>query len=348
MQDSMRAVVIREQGSADVLRMETVAAPKPGAGEVLIKVRACALNHLDIWCRKSLPGIKLPMILGCDVAGEVAAVGEGVANPKVGAAVLVSPGMSCEACAQCYAGQEQLCRHYRVLGEHVDGGYAELVKVPARNCFALPRGLDFFQAAAIPLVFITAWHMLIARASLQTGETLLVIGGGSGVGSAAIQIGKLFHCRVIATVGGDEKAALARELGADEVIDHNRAKLADELKTMTQKRGVDVIFEHVGPAVWPDCLLSLAIGGRLVTCGGTTGPKVEIDLPRLFMKNQSILGSMMGTREELARMLPLFEQGLLKPVVSKVLPLSEVKTAHQLIESRKHFGKIVLDPTASP
>jgi NADPH:quinone reductase-like Zn-dependent oxidoreductase len=346
MQDSMRAVVIHEQGSPDVLRFETVAVPSVGSTEALIKVRACALNHLDLWCRKSLPGVKLPMILGCDVAGQVVAVGSAVDALKTGAAVLVAPGTSCQSCPQCWSGQEQLCRRYKVIGEHLDGGYAEYVKVPAANCLPMPSGMNFHEAAAIPLVFITAWHMLVARAALQMGETLLVIGGGSGVGSAAIQIGKLLHCRVIATAGGEQKAALARKLGADEVIDHNAQKIADEIKGLTDKRGVDVIFEHVGPAVWSDCLLSLAIGGRLVTCGATTGPRVEIELPRLFMKNQSILGSMMGTRHELATMLPFFEKGLLKPVVSEVLPLVDVKKAHELLESRKQFGKIVLDVSA--
>jgi NADPH:quinone reductase-like Zn-dependent oxidoreductase len=339
---SMRAVVVHQQGDPSVLKMEQVPVPKLKHQDVLVRVRACALNHLDIWCRRSLPNVPLPIILGCDVAGEIAEVGADVSHIKIGQKVLVSPGISCGTCLHCLDGDEHLCRFYQIIGEDRNGGYAEYVDVPAVNCFPIPLRLDFEQAAAIPLVFLTAWHMLAARAQLKMGETVLVIGGGSGVGSAAIQIARLFHCRVITTVGSEDKAKLARELGAHEVINHAKQSIAEEIRRLTGKQGVDVIFEHVGPAVWKDCLSALAINGRLVTCGGTTGPKVEIDLPRLFMKQQSILGSKMGTKRELADMLPYFEQGLLKPVIDRVLPLEEVRKAHELIESRSQFGKIVL------
>lgn len=346
MSGSMKAVLLREQGKPEVLKEpEEIPTPKAAHGEVLVKVRACALNHLDIWCRRELPGLKLPLILGCDVSGEIAELGEGVTQWKVGDRILVSPGLSCGTCLQCLDGQENLCRYYQILGAGRNGGYAEYVNVPAVNCFPIPQGLSFHQAAAIPLVFVTAWHMLTSRAKIQMGETMLVIGGGSGVGSAAIQIGKLHHAHVIATVGDDEKAALAKELGADEVIIHNKQKIADEIKRMTNKRGVDLIFEHVGPAVFEDCLASLAINGRLVTCGATTGPKVQVDITRLFFKHQTIYGSMMGTKKDLASALPFFSQGKLRPVIDDVYPLKEARIAHEVVEGRQQFGKVLLDPT---
>jgi NADPH:quinone reductase-like Zn-dependent oxidoreductase len=345
MKGSMKAVVVHEPGAPSVLKSEQVPVPQAGIGEVLLAVRGCALNHLDVWCRSGLPGVKMPLILGCDVSGEIKELGAGVNNVKVGDKVLVAPGLSCQTCAQCVAGHENLCRFYHILGAGRDGGYAEYVNVPAVNCYPLPRGLSFHQAAAIPLVFMTAWHMLVTRAAIKMGETVLVIGAGSGVGSAAIQIAKLYQCRIIATAGNEEKAKLASELGANEVIIHSKQKIADEVKKLTEKRGVDVIFEHVGPAVFEDCLASLSTGGRLVTCGGTTGAKVEVDIPRLFMKQQTIYGSMMGTKGEMCQWLPLFDKGILRPVVDNVFPLGEAIAAHELLESRRQFGKVVLDPT---
>ncbi|HEY9785984.1 MAG TPA: zinc-binding dehydrogenase [Candidatus Obscuribacterales bacterium] len=345
MSDSMKAMVVKEHGAPSVIKRDEVPIPKPGPNEALIKVRGCALNHLDVWVRSGLPGIKLPRILGCDVAGEIEAVGSEIKHLKKGESVLVCPGLSCGVCPECLDGQEMICRGYHILGAGCDGGYAEFVKVPAENCFPIPGKLDFHQAASIPLVFLTAWHMLVTRCSMRLNETVLVIGGGSGVGSAAIQIAKLYRCRVIATVGNGEKAKKCKELGADEIIIHSRQSIAEEVKRLTNKRGVDIVFEHVGPAVFGDCLAALATNGRLVTCGATTGPKVEVDIPRLFMKHQTIYGSIMGTKKEFSDLLPFFETGLLKPVVDRVLPLNEAKKAHEILESREHFGKVVLDPT---
>jgi NADPH:quinone reductase-like Zn-dependent oxidoreductase len=345
MKATMKAMVMREHGPASVVKPEEVHTPKPGGHDVLIKVRGCALNHLDVWTRAGIPGIKLPLILGCDVAGEVVERGHGVTHLNEGDKVLISPGFSCGVCKECIAGDENLCRYYHILGSGRDGGYAEYVAVPAVNCFRMPEGLSFHQGAAIPLVFITAWHMLVTRVGLKMNETVLVIGGGSGVGSAAIQIAKLFHCRVIATVGNEDKAKLAAELGADEIIVHSKQSIADEVKRLTNRAGVEVIFEHVGPATFGDCLASLATGGRLVTCGATTGAKAEIDITRLFMKHQAVYGSIMGTKREFADLLPFFSKGLLKPVVDTVLPLAEAPKAHEILESRKQFGKVVLDPT---
>lgn len=340
----MKAMVIEQQGRPEVIQCRNLAVPALSSGEVLVKVRACALNHLDIWCRSSLPGVKLPLILGCDVAGEIVDKTETVSHLQIGDKVLVDPGLSCGICRPCLAGQENLCRYYHILGAGQNGGYAEYVNVPAVNCFPIPDNLTFQQAAALPLVFLTAWHMLISRCGLQSSDTVLIVGGSSGIGTAAIQIARLFNCRVITTVGSEDKANLAKELGADEVILHSTQQIAKEVKRLTDKRGVDIIFEHVGPAVMPDCLASLAINGRLVTCGATTGPKIEVDVPRLFMKHQAILGSIMGTKDELFEMLPLFEKGLLKPVIDKVFPLTEARAAHERMEARTHFGKIILEP----
>lgn len=345
MSSSMSAMVVREQGDPGVIKRESVPVPSPGPNDALIKVRGCALNHLDVWVRSSLPGVKLPRILGCDVAGEVEQAGSEVRHLKKGQRVLVCPGLSCGVCSYCLDGEEMLCRNYHILGAGADGGYAEFVRVPAANCMDIPGDLDFHQAASIPLVFLTAWHMLVARCRMRLNETVLVIGGGSGVGSAAIQIARLYHCRVIATVGNDDKAKRATELGAHDVINHSKNSIEQEVKRLTNKRGVDIIFEHVGEAVFQDCLASLATNGRLVTCGATTGPKVEVDIPRLFMKHQSILGSIMGTKRELMELLPFFESGDLKPVVDRVLPLADAPKAHEIIQSREHFGKVVLDPT---
>jgi NADPH:quinone reductase-like Zn-dependent oxidoreductase len=343
--ETMQAMIVEAHGGPEVIKPVRLPRPEPAFDQVVVAVKACALNHLDLWVRKGIPGIKLPIILGCDIAGEIAALGEGVTHLKVGDKILVCPGISCGHCQYCLSGEENLCRHYQILGENCDGGYAEFVAVPARNCFAIPKVLNFHQAAAIPLVFMTAWHMLVSRVQMKMNETVLVVGGGSGVGSAAIQIAKLYRCHVITTVGDEEKAKQAKALGADDVIIHTKQKIKDEVKRITDKRGVDIVFEHVGPAVFPDCLQSLAKGGRLVTCGATTGPTAEVDLPRLFMKHQAIYGSIMGTMSEIAYFLPFFDQGLLKPVVDTVLPLSQAKQAHELLESRKQFGKVVLDPT---
>lgn len=344
MDAQMKAMVVREHGPASVVRPERVPVPVPGVKQVLIKVRACALNHLDLWCRNGIPGVKLPLILGCDVAGVVQSLGPGVEHIQEGSAVLADPGLSCGTCRQCLAGDQNLCRQYHILGAGVDGGYAEYVALPATNCLPVPAGLDFQQAASIPLVFLTAWHMLLARAGLTANETVLVVGGGSGVGIAGIQIAKLMRARVIATVGDEDKAAKAEALGADDVIIHGRQSIKDEVKRLTGKQGVDVVFEHVGPAVLEDCLASLATGGRLVTCGATTGASGQFDITRLFMKHQTIYGSIMGSRKELIDLLPFFAQGLLRPVVDSVFPLSQAAQAHEHMEARKHFGKIVLDP----
>jgi NADPH:quinone reductase-like Zn-dependent oxidoreductase len=340
----MKAIVYSQHGGPDVLRYTDAAEPQISANEVLVRVRACALNHLDLWLREGIPGmpIPLPHIPGSDIAGEVAKIGEKVANTKVGAKVLLQPGISDGTCAQCLAGRDNYCRQYSLLGQMVDGGCAEYVKAPAVNVAPIPGKLSFEEAAAVPLVFITAWHMLIGRAHLQAGETVLVLGAGSGVGSAAIQIAKNVGARVIATAGSEGKLVKAKELGADEVIDHSKQKISAEVKRLTDRRGVDVVLEHVGVATWDESIYSLTAGGRLVTCGATTGYEGKIDLRYLFTRQLSILGSFMGSKAELFPVLELFNRGLLKPVIDTVMPLEQCADAHRRLESREQFGKIVL------
>jgi NADPH:quinone reductase-like Zn-dependent oxidoreductase len=340
----MKAIVFTQHGGPEVLRYTEVAEPKLGHNEVLVRVRACALNHLDLWVRNGLPHVQIPMphIPGSDVAGEVAKVGDAVTRAKVGQKVVLAPGLSCNACDDCATGQDNACRRYTILGYLVDGGCAEYVKVPEVNVLFLPERLSFEEAAAVPLVFLTAWHMLITRAKLKAGEDVLILGAGSGIGSAAIQIARLTGARVFATAGSDAKLAKARELGADELINHSKEDIAEEVKKRTGKRGVDVVFEHVGQATWEKSLASLAPRGRLVTCGATTGGDTKLDIRRLFVHQWSILGSYMGARSELVNVLRLVGRGRLHPVVDKVFPLAEAAAAHSYLESREQFGKVVL------
>ena len=340
----MKAIVYIQHGGPEVL--EYTDAPKPtiGAKEVLVRVRACALNHLDLWIRKGIPGQKTPMphIPGSDIAGEVAEVGSGVDNVKPGDHVMLQPGISCGLCDKCLAGADNFCRTYTLFGQGVDGGCAEYVKSPAVNCVPIPNEIPFEEAAAFPLVSITAWHMLMTRAQLRAAETVLVLGAGSGVGTAAIQIAKAAGARVIATAGSDAKLAKARELGADGVINHSTQKIADEVKKLTNRRGVHVVFEHTGEATWEDSIRSLEPGGRLVTCGATTGYNGALDIRYLFTRQLSVLGSFMGSKAELFPALELYKRGKLKPVIDIVLPLEKCREAHERLEHREQFGKVVL------
>jgi len=340
----MKAARFHQHGSAEVLVYEDVPEPRIQANEVLVRVRACALNHLDLFVRAGIPGMKfsLPHILGSDIAGEIVEAGELCERVKPGWRVLLSPGLSCRQCEQCLAGKDNFCRRYTLFGYGADGGDTELLAAPEYSVIPIPDSLSFEQAAAAPLVFLTAWHMLMVRAALQPGEDVLVLAAASGVGSAAIQIARLFQCRVIATAGGDEKLAKARELGAEFAIDHYRQDISAEVKRITGKRGVDVVVEHVGAATWSKSLESLAPGGRLVTCGATTGPDVRLDLRYLFAKQWSLLGSFMGTMGELHQVLKFVFRGQLRPVIDRVYPLEEIRAAHERLEKKDQFGKVVL------
>jgi NADPH:quinone reductase-like Zn-dependent oxidoreductase len=340
----MKAIRFHEFGGPEVLKYEDVPDPRPREDQVLVRVKACALNHLDLWVRKGLPGVKLPHINGSDVAGEVMEVGSYVAGVKRGMRVLLAPMTFCNHCAQCTAGQQSFCREFSVLGYSNDGGNAELIAVPEVNVIPIPDSLSYDQAASVPLVFLTAWHMLVSRAHIEAGDTVLVLGGGSGVGSAAIQICKMLGAIVIATAGDEVKLEKSRELGADHTVNHYKQKIADEVRRITSKAGVDIVFEHVGSATWDDSVRSLRAGGVLVTCGATTGPDAKIDLRVLFARQLSLLGSYMGTMGDLHEVLKHVFSGKLKAVIDRTFPLNEARTAHERLEKSEQFGKIVLNP----
>jgi NADPH:quinone reductase-like Zn-dependent oxidoreductase len=342
----MKAVRFHEHGGVEVLRYEDAADPAIEANEVLVKVRACALNHLDLWLRKGTAKWKIPMphVLGSDISGEVAAVGSVARRVRRGDRVLLAPGISCGQCEQCFRGLDSACRDYTLFGVMVDGGYAEYVKSPEMNVIPIPGDLSFDEAAAVPLVSLTAWHMLMTRARLRPGEDVLVIAAGSGVGSIGIQLAKLMSCRVIAVAGTDAKLEKARALGADEVINHRTQSIATEVKRITGKRGADVIMDHVGAAVWEDCFESLATYGRFVTCGTTSGEDAKLNLRMLYGRQRTVLGSFMGGKGELMEVLKFIGRRQVRAVIDSVFPLSEAAAAQQKMENRDLFGKIVLHP----
>jgi NADPH:quinone reductase-like Zn-dependent oxidoreductase len=340
----MKAVRIHQFGGPEVLTYEDVADPKLRKDQVLIRVRACALNHLDLWVRKGLPGVPLPHILGSDVSGEIVEVGEYVTGFKTGQRVLLAPMHFCNRCPKCVAGLQDECPEFTVLGNRVDGGNCELVAVPPVNVIPIPESMDFNAAASVPLVFLTAWHMLVGRAKIRLGQTVLVLGASSGVGIAAIQLAKMFHCRVITTAGDENKLEKGRALGADFGINHYKQKISEEVRKITNKEGVDIVVEHVGSATWDDSVKSLKPAGTLVTCGATTGPNASLDLRFVYSRQLSILGSYMGTMGELYEVLGHIFAGRLKPVVDRTLPLQETRAAHELMEKSQMFGKIVVNP----
>jgi NADPH:quinone reductase-like Zn-dependent oxidoreductase len=304
------------------------------------------LNHLDIFVREGWPGLKLsmPHVLGADIAGVVESVGAEVTDVKPGEEVVVNPGLSCGHCERCLLGEDNLCRSYKMVGEHSAGGYAELAAFPRQNILPKPKNLSFEQAACLPLTFLTSWTMLMRRALLKPGETVLVHAAGSGVGSAAIQIAKLVGAKVIATASTEEKLGKAKELGADHLINYAKTDFLEEVKRITQRRMVDVVFEHVGTATFEKSIACLPYGGRLVTCGATTGYEAKLDLRVLFYKRISLLGSTMGSKGDLFRILQLVEEGRFKPVLDRVLPLEKAAEAHRLLENRAQFGNVVLTP----
>jgi len=342
----MKAARFHQHGEPDVIRYEDASEPAIGPGDALIRVKACALNHLDLWIRQGIPAFQVPLphIGGCDVAGFVEQVGADAAGLSPGASVLVVPGLSCWRCEFCLGGRDNLCISYRILGAQVDGGMAEFVKVPAINVIPISNALSFEQAAAFPLTAVTAWHMLFGLAKLQPSEDVLILGAGSGVGSMAVQMARAAGARVFTTVGSEEKVEKARALGAEVVMDHARDDIAERVLRATDGRGVDVVIEHIGPATWEQSLKSLAKGGRLVTCGATSGPEVKVDLRALYMRQTTVIGSIMGTRDELLAAVKWLGEGRIKAVIDSVLPLKEARAAHERMLDRKLFGKIVLTP----
>jgi NADPH:quinone reductase-like Zn-dependent oxidoreductase len=327
----MKAVFIREHGSFDVLKIEERPPPAFAPDEVRVRIRAAALNHLDTWVRRGVPGVKypLPIVPGCDGAGVVESAGAAARGIAPGAEVLLSPGLG-----------HPLERDYGILGETRDGTCAELVVVPRENVLPKPPNLTFEEAASVPLAFLTSWAMLARRAAIQPGEWVLVHAGGSGVGVAAIQIAKLFGCRVIATASTEAKRERARQLGADEAIPYE--DFAKESRRITGKAGVDVVVDHVGPDTWEGSVACLRRGGRIVTCGGTSGYEIRFDIRHLFFKSLSFLGSTMGSLEELKTVVGHVAAGRLRPVVDSVFPLAEIQAAHRRLADRAVFGKVVV------
>jgi NADPH:quinone reductase-like Zn-dependent oxidoreductase len=338
----LRAIRFHQHGGPDVLRYEEAPDPASAPGRAIVRVRACALNHLDIWERRGLDRVKLPLphISGSDIAGEV--VDPGGADVAVGQRVMLQPGLRCGACAACGRGHDNQCVQYDVLGLRSDGGYAELVSVPAENLIPIPAHLGLVTAAAFPLTFLTAWHMLVTRGGLRDGDVVLVLAGGSGVGQAAIQLARHFGARVLAT-SAPSKADRTRALGAEEVFDHYAGDFSKEVRRATGGRGADIVIEHVGEATWDRSVRSLATGGRLVTCGATSGHAAALDLRHLFARQLSLLGSYMGRFSELTIAAPLLFEGKVAPVVDEVFPLERAADAQRRLESREQFGKIVLE-----
>jgi NADPH:quinone reductase-like Zn-dependent oxidoreductase len=340
----MRAAVFNKHGGPDVIEIAEVESPRVGAGQVLVAVRAAAMNHLDLWARRGLPGLELrfPHIGGADIAGTVAELGAGVEGLQIGLRVLINPSLWCGKCEWCRAGEESLCSSYRLIGEHINGGFAEYVVVPERNLLPLPDDMSFEEAAAVPLVYQTAWRGLISRGRLRPGDSVLITGGSGGVSTAALQIAKLAGARVFAVSAGEEKVSRLIELGADLVIDRLRADFSREIWQATGKRGVDLAFDSVGEAIWPDIIRSLTRGGRLVTYGATTGAEGLSNIRLVFWKQLEIIGTTMASRSEFEAVIALVFQKKLRPVIDVAWPLDRAREAHERLESGEHFGKIVL------
>ncbi|MBI5355684.1 MAG: zinc-binding dehydrogenase [Candidatus Aenigmarchaeota archaeon] len=332
----MKAIVIEKHGGSDVLEVKDVKEPELPSGNVLVRVKACALNHLDVFVRNGIPGVTLPHILGSDVSGIIEKVGKNVKNAKAGEKVVVNPGVSCRSCAQCKNNDEPLCKEYKILGENINGGYAELISVPAENVVKAPSGLSFEELASLPLALITSIRLL-RRAGLRKGQTILVIGAGGGVSIMAIQVAKAIGAKVIVFSTNDEKLKAAKGLGTDDVTSDEEYD-----KVMKGIGGVDAVFDSVGEKTFMRSLKSLRKNGVLVTCGATSGPKAEIDIRHIFWKQLTVIGSTMGGRNDLKEGLKFVEAGKVRPVIAKTFPMERAGEAHDLMESGKFFGKIVL------
>jgi len=339
----MKAVRFHEFGGPQVLRYEDVPVPKPGPGEVLVALRAASINHLDLFTRAGgIPKTPLPHIGGADGAGVVAANGPGATKFAEGSRVFFDPGLSDGTCENCVRGEHSLCDRWEILGEHRDGTFAQAVVIPEVNLRPIPDRLSFEEAAAFPLVFQTAWRMVVSKARVRPGETVLILGIGGGVAIAALQIAKHAGARVFVTSSSDHKLERARGLGADVAINHTRVDFSKEVWTITEKRGVDVVIESVGAATWAASVRALAKGGRLVTCGATSGPKPDEDIRRIFQKQITIYGSTMGTRHDWEQLNEELKAGALKPVIDRTYPLADAAAAQERMEAAEQFGKLVL------
>ncbi|MCY4404479.1 MAG: zinc-binding dehydrogenase [Candidatus Poribacteria bacterium] len=347
----MRAIAFTEQGEINVLQYQDVAEPKLRDGEILVKVNACAVNYLDIHARRNRPEIKqkleetgAPHILGSDIAGEIVEISGEHPEFAIGDRILLAPCIPCDICSDCINGYENLCDTQQLLGFQTDGGYAEFVKAPVKNAISIADTLPFVEAAALPIAYLTAWHMLITRAQLQARDDVLILGAGGSVGSAGLQIAKLIGARIFATASTDEKLARAKQFGADITINYKDIDFSEVILEKTNGRGVDVVLEHIGTVTWEQSINSLAKNGRLVSCGVTTGNIGEINIRKMYQKQLTIMGSALGTPTELRTLVRLAEQRRLIPIIDRTLPLDKAAEAHQLLESRKNFGKVCLLP----
>lgn len=340
----MRAVVFDRHGTPDVLKVADFPDPRPRSNEVLVQIKACALNHLDIWVREGLgTAIPMPHIGGSDICGEIIEVGADVKDRKVGELVVLAPGVGCRVCEYCLAGKESLCDRYEIVGFQRQGGYAERIAVDERDVIPVDKGMSPVEWAAVPLVFLTAWHMLVTRAQVKGGETVLVQAAGSGIGSAAIQIAKYLGARVLTTASSDAKLSKAKALGADEGINYKKTPaFSKAVMERTAGRGVDVIFEHIGGEIFQESVASLAKEGRIVFCGATTSDTATFVLRQAYLRHLTFHGSFMGGRGELLHVLKLVESGRLRPVIDSTFPLEKAREAHEKMLSRDVFGKIVL------
>jgi NADPH:quinone reductase-like Zn-dependent oxidoreductase len=342
---TMRAAIFHEHGGPEVVRIEQVQRPRPGSGEVLVQVRASAMNHLDLWVRRGIPiETTMPHIGGSDIAGVIAEVGDGVDAARVGERIVINPSLWCGQCWACGRGEESMCVRFRILGEHTDGGFGEFVAAPADRVYRIPDEMAFEDAAAIPISYMTAWRALVSRAALKPGEDVLVIGASGGTALAAVQIARLMGARVFAVTKGAEKVQRIRELGADVVYDRAETDWSRAVFKDTDRRGVDVVVENVGAPTWSGSVRALANGGRLVTYGGTAGPKVELDLRGVFWRQIQVIGTTMASRGEFEDLLRVIFAGRLRPVVDTVMPLDDARAAHERLEAGGQIGKIVLVP----
>ncbi len=339
----MKAIRFHKHGGPEVLQIDQIPEPPLKDGSALVQIKFASVNHLDIWLRKGLPGITIPMphILGADASGIVKEA-KGTSDLKPGDRVYLNPSLTCNTCEFCAEGNSSMCTSYSILGEHCDGTYTEFVTAPAQNVLKIPDGVPFETASAAPLTYLTAWRMLMTRARLKPSEDVLVISAGAGVGVACVQIAKIAGARVLTTSSSEEKCKRLKELGADIVINHKEKDFAREIRQLTNKRGVDVVVDYTGKETWQKSLLALKRGGRLVTCGATSGYDPIEDIRHIFYRQLDILGSTMGNAKELQSVMKLVFAGKLKPVIDRILPLADAKKAHELIESRAVFGKILL------
>src|SRR2546426_6127170 len=341
----MKAFVFEIHGGPEVFEYEYVPGLNAGTGEVLIEVKATCINHIDIFLRRGMPGIKVPLpkIVGSDAAGIIQEIGPDVSDLKIGQRVTINPGITCGRCEFCAAGFGSQCVSWAMVGENRDGAYAELIAVPARIVLPIPDSFPFEEAAAAPLVFLTAWSMMVTKGNIRPGEDVLILGAGAGVGTAAIQIAKMTGCRVFATASSDEKLERARQLGADFLINYKTEEFDKKIRELTNKRGVDVVVDYIGADTWVRSLRSARRGGRVLTCGATTGFAPQTDLRQIFFRQVQVIGSTMGSQRDFLDVMKCVFRGQLKPVIDRVLPLRETRRGHELIEARSVFGKIVLN-----